>query len=384
MKASKIILSALLAVGVAFGAKAETVEVDTTVTVFNPHWYVLGQVGGQETLGEGSFGKLASFNAQIGVGYNFNPVFGARLVLNSWTSRGTITVDNKKSDWKWKYIAPTVDLTVNLVNLLGGYDPARKVDAGIFAGVGANIAYDNDEANAVNKALKASTYPSLSADVAPNPLENIWDGTKARFVGQFGAYVDYAVSQRVKIGLELQANVLPDGYNSKKAGNADWYFNALVGVKYCFGATTKTANRKVYRQVEYRDRIIEKPVEVIREVVKEVPAPYTNAPALRRDIFFKISKTNIAKSELPKLDEIIAYLNQYPESKVTITGYADKGTGTLKLNMRLAYQRAQVVVEALKAKGIAADRISAASMGEEAFQPYSTPETNRVAICVAE
>ncbi|WP_305297145.1 outer membrane beta-barrel protein, partial [Duncaniella muris] len=230
MKINKLFLTASFALCAAFMANAQEAQEETEY-VFQPHWYVQGQVGMQETLGETSFGKLASFNAQVGVGYRFNPVLGARLIFNGWTSKGSIEVDGKRSDWKWNYVAPTVNATVDLVNLIGGFNPERPVNAGIFAGIGANIAARNGEANDVNNALKASVYKDLDAAARPDVLRNIWTGTKARFVGQFGVYADYNLTSNLKLGLELQANVLPDGYNSKKAGNADWYFNGLVGVK---------------------------------------------------------------------------------------------------------------------------------------------------------
>ena len=97
-------------------------------------------------------------------------------------------------------------------------------------------------------------------------LRNIWTGTKARFVGQFGVYADYNLTSNLKLGLELQANVLPDGYNSKKAGNADWYFNGLVGVKYAFGTTFTKQKRKKCCAATAEPKIIEKIVEVpVRE-----------------------------------------------------------------------------------------------------------------------
>ncbi|MDE6121896.1 MAG: OmpA family protein, partial [Duncaniella dubosii] len=344
-----------------------------------------GQVGMQETLGETSFGKLASFNAQVGVGYRFNPVLGARLIFNGWTSKGSIEVDGKRSDWKWNYVAPTVNATVDLVNLIGGFNPERPVNAGIFAGIGANIAARNGEANDVNNALKASVYKDLDAAARPDVLRNIWTGTKARFVGQFGVYADYNLTSNLKLGLELQANVLPDGYNSKKAGNADWYFNGLVGVKYAFGTTFTKQKRKKCCAATAEPKIIEKIVEVpvekivVKEVVKEVPAPLT------RDVFFKISTIKITKDEMYKVAEVARYMKTNPATKVTVTGYADKGTGSMKLNLRLSAQRAEAVANALiKEYGIASDRITVKSMGEVEDQPYPTPAQNRVAICIVE
>lgn len=372
-----------MALCAAFTANAQEAAEETEY-VFQPHWYIQGQVGMQETLGETSFGKLASFNAQIGAGYQFNPVFGARLIFNSWTSKGSITLDGKRSNWKWNYIAPTANVTMDLVNLIGGFNPERHINAGIFAGIGANIGYNNDQANDVNAALSASTYNSMAANARPDVLRKLWDGTKARFVGQFGVYADYKLTDNLKLGLELQANVLPDGYNSKKAGNADWYFNGLVGVKYAFGTTfTKQKRQKHACCAEPETKIVEKIVEVpvekvvVKEVIKEIPAP------LARDVFFKISTTKVTKDEMYKVAEVARYMKENPDSKVTVTGYADKGTGSMNLNLRLASQRAQAVVNALTEEyGIDSSRIISKSMSASDAEPYSSPALNRVAICI--
>ncbi|MDE6683550.1 MAG: OmpA family protein [Duncaniella sp.] len=190
------------------------------------------------------------------------------------------------------------------------------------------------------------------------------------------------INQNWKLGIELQANVLPDGYNSKKAGNADWYFNGLVGVKYTFGSSFTKSKKAlpVATVTEYVEKVVEVPVEkvVVKEVIKEIPA------ALTRDVFFKISTTKVTKDEMYKVAEVARYLKENPSAKVTVTGYADKGTGSLAINLRLAAQRAQAVVDALTREfGVDASRITSASMGEEENQPYDTPELNRVAICVA-
>lgn len=377
MKLNKLFLTVSLAVSsLCVFAQARGEEV--TEYTFQPHFYVQGQVGVQETLGETSFGKLLSFNAQLAGGYQFSSLFGVRLVFNSWQSRegGQYTMPgltNGDFRWKWNYIAPTVNLTADLTNMIGGYNPLRHWSVGLFAGVGVNIAYKNDQAVAVNNTLK----PFLDGD---NALRLIWDGTKARFVTQFGVNADYKFNDKWALGLELQANVLPDGYNSKKAGNADWYFNGLVGVKYSFGPTYKKTTRVIPQpEPVIVEKIVEKIVEVPVQVPVEVQAP---AP-FQRDVFFTISKSVISKYEMQKVREIADYMKANPNTKVVITGYADKGTGSMALNLRLSAQRAQVVADTLKSKyGIAADRIVVKSMGESEFQPYDEPELCRVAICV--
>jgi len=384
MKLNKIFLTASFALA-GLCASAQTAAEGVTHYNFEPHWYIQGQVGLQETLGEASFGRLASFNAQVAGGYNFTPVFGARLAVNGWTSKGALDVYGQEYNWKWAYVAPTVDLTVDLVNLLGGYNPERCITGGVFAGVGANIAWNNHRAISANQQIQNIAYADLPAGQRPNALRKLWDGTKARFLGQFGVFADVKVSSCVKIGLELQANVLPDGYNSKKAHNADWYFNGLVGVKYTFGkGYTKTVDpviEALNKETNAVEKIVEVPVvqEVVKEVIKEVPAPLT------RNVFFKISKTVITKDQLYNVADIASYLKDNPKATVTVTGYADKGTGSLKLNLRLAKERAEAVRDALVNQfKVDASRITVKSMSEDAEQPFPTPELNRVSICVAE
>jgi len=105
---------------------------------------------------------------------------------------------------------------------------------------------------------------------------------------------------------------------------------------------------------------------------------------IRRDIFFQINKTVIQESEQQKVKDVADYLNQYPNAKVQVTGYADAGTGNDKINDRLAAQRADVVVKALMNQyNISADRISYDSKGSR-VQPFAENDLNRVTICIAE
>lgn len=80
---------------------------------------------------------------------------------------------------------------------------------------------------------------------------------------------------------------------------------------------------------------------------------------------------------------MVDYLEKHSTAKVSVTGYADKGTGNPNINNKLSEKRAGNVAEALKAKGIAADRIKIDFKGDT-VQPYATPEENRVSICIAE
>ena len=374
MKLNKVILSGVVALSC---VSASAQEADKTVNVFTPHWYAQAQIGGQYTLGEIGFGKLLSPNAQVGVGYNFNQVVGARLSLNTWQSKAGQNVAGNVYKWKWNYVAPMVDATFNLTNLFCEYNPDRLVEVGVFGGIGANIAWGNDEAADAQKAILAGPGKNLAEVQAP--LENLWDGTKTRFVARVGANVDFRVSDRVKLGVELSANTLSDKYNSKKAGNPDWYFNALVGVKVALGETHTTKVIPAPKPVEkIIERIIEKPAPA--------PAPKVESQAVeenfRRDIFFPIGNTNIAKSQRTKIAEIVKYMKENPDAKITLTGYADKGTGSVRFNDKIAARRALTVYNTLAAKGVAKSRMIKQSKGCR-VQPFEENDMNRVTICIA-
>ena len=378
-------MSSLLAMGCLTASAQKEAK---TEYVFTPHWYLQAQIGGQYTLGELSFKDLISPNAQLGVGYQFNKVIGARFALNSWQSKAGQTTWNLAPElgnngyaatetkmvnkWKWNYIAPMIDATFNLTNLFCEYNPNRLVTVGVFGGIGANIGFGNDEAN--------------DCAIAEN-LEYLWDGSKIRFAARAGANVDFRLSDKVSLGVELQATTLNDHYNSKRAGNADWYFNALAGVKYNLGKTYTTRKVEPVAPVErVIERIVEKPVPA--PVTEKVEKPCCEKKAepretLRRDIFFTISSNVISSTEAKKVDDIVAYMKKYPEAKVTVTGYADKGTGNNTINDRIAAKRAKIVVDELVRKGISRDRITSDSKGSR-VQPFADNVKNRVSICIAE
>ncbi len=379
----KTILSCLMLVAGLTASAQE--QKGTTEYVFEPHWYVQVQpLGVQYTLGERDFGDLLSYNVQAAIGRQFTKLWGARLAVNAWQSKAGSKYDgtgyawaNKEYGWKWNYIAPTIDGTLNLSNLVAGFNPNRVFNLSVFAGIGLNIGWKNDEAATANAQIKNDL--SLAGI---DPLAYLWDGTKLRLIGQFGLNADFKISDKWSINAEIAANTLNDKYNSKKAGNWDWYFNALAGVKYNFGKTYSTRFIPAPEpEIRYVEKIVEKIVEVPAPAAAETNA--TAAEPLRRDIFFTIGKTIIRKSEQQKINDVVDYMKANPEAKVNVTGYADAGTGNDRINDRLAAGRADVVVKALKKAGIAASRISYDSKGAR-VQPFADNDSNRVSIVIAE
>lgn len=358
-----LLMSALIMSGMTVNAQGNDAKY-----VFNPHAFITLQGGAQYTLGEAKFKDLISPNVQLGIGYQFNSWFGARLAANAWQSKGGYNgymVNNLPGNvtYKYKYVAPGVDFMFNLSNAFFGFNPMRVVNVTAFVGGGANIAFSNDDANALSNQGYLMSY--------------IWSGTKVRPVGRGGVDVDFRISDRFSIGIEGNANILSDHYNSKKAGNADWYFNGLVGFKISLGKTYKKIETPVepVQTAEPAPQMEEKVVEPVKQEVKAVED-------IRRDVFFKINSTKVSDQESVKIEELANYLKGNPNTKLEIKGYADAKTGTDEINNKLAKLRAESVVKILVEKyQISNNRIIYSSEGAK-VQPFSENDKNRVSICV--
>ena len=375
MKPMKLFMaSAMLAMGTAAMAQATYTDKDGNEYQFKKHAFLDLQGGAQYTLGEAKFGDLISPNVQLGLGYQFSPVFGMRLQANGWQSKGGWSGFRANpgetpynATYKFKYMAPGVDFMFNLSNLFCGWNPNRVLNVTAFLGGGANIAWDNDEVNELAAIMKKTSAYNL---------EYLWDGTKVRPYGRAGLELAFKVSKSVSLMLEGNANITSDKYNSKKAGNPDWYFNALAGLRINLG---KSATKK------------EKPVEPepapapVQKVEEPAPAPVVEKKVeeIRRDIFFTINSNKISEKENQKILEVIDFLVKYPEAKVVVTGYADKGTGNDRINDRIAAKRAAAVVWMLEKRyGIPAERIIEESKGSR-VQPFAENDMNRVSIMIA-
>ena len=389
MKTMKTLLAAmLLSFSATAMAQATYEAADGTKYEFQKHAFVNVEAGAQYTLGEAKFKNLLSPNIQLGLGYQFSPVFAARIQANAYQSKGgwngfrtVIGAEPYTNDYKFKYVAPGVDLMFNLSNLLCGWNPNRVFNLTAFVGGGANIGWGNDEANTI-----ANTLKTLDA----YNLDYVWDGTKVRLFGRGGLEAAIKLSEAVALTIEGNANLLSDKYNSKKADRkmkADWYFNGLVGLRINLGRTYN----KVLPPPPAPAPAPEPEPEPQPVVVQTAPVPAPAAAAvvetvepLRRDIFFLINKTNIRPEEAQKVKDIADYMQKYPNAKVVITGYADAGTGNDKINDRLAAGRADSVVKSLvNDYGIAQSRISYDSKGSR-VQPFAENDMNRVTICIAE
>ncbi len=360
------LLSAAIPARVSAQASVEGTAEITEQEVFNPHWFIQPQVGAAYTIGETKFADLISPAAAISAGYRFTPAFGLRVGVSGWQARGSWVAP--RHDYKFNYLQGNVDAMLSFTNLFCGFNPDRVLDFYGFIGAGAALGFHNKEAVALANAGCG--------------FEKLWTGKKLFPAGRAGLGLDINLSRSFALNVEVNANALPDKFNSKKGSKADWQYNALVGVTYSFGGRSK----KVVKAEE--TIIVEEPApapEPAPEPIPEpapAPEPVKAAPApMTQHIFFTLNSSKITRENQIKVDALVEYMKANPETSVTVTGYADKATGTSPYNMKLSMRRAQAVAAALKAAGISESRITVDAKGDTE-QPFAEIVKNRVAIAI--
>ena len=364
MKIRNLLVAILAMSGTIVFAQEQRQIKEEGKTVFKPHWFIQAQVGAAHTVGEAKFTDLMSPAAAINIGYKFAPAFGARIGGSGWQAKGGWVTPEQT--YQYKYLQGNLDIMADLSTLFCGFNPKRVFNGYLFGGVGLNRGFDNDEANA----LDTRTYE----------LEYLWQEGKFLVAGRFGLGCDLRLNDRLAINIEANANALSDKFNSKKAGNSDWQFNALVGLNIKFGKGY-TETKPVYYEPEPVVAEQPKPAPVV-----EQPQPkkeVVTVQPMKQDIFFVLNSARIQDDQKSKIDELAEYLQKNPSAKVQVTGYADVNTGNSRINKTLSEKRAVNVADALKTKGISTDRIIVDFKGDT-VQPYKTPKENRVSICIAE
>lgn len=396
MKKAFLILSAVLVL--ASTAKAQ----DT----FYPGWQYSVKAGATYSAGESSFKDMLSYpTVALDAGYQFSPVFTLRGELSGFQSKGAIIPQEVKL-YKFNYGQLNLDAVFDIANMFK-YKQTRIINPYIFAGVGGNVRFNNQEAVAIGKDFYDAEY--------------LWENPVLSFTGRAGAGIDFRLSDAVKFFVEIADNIYSDRFNSKKNLHTwkifgkeskldfDYNINAFAGLKFTFGqakaiaaanaaaaaaaakaeADRLAAERAAAERAAAERAAAEKAraeaeaarIAAERAAAEKAAAERAAARRIEEHVLFIIGRTNIRPSETPKIDAVIDILKTYPEAVVTVTGYADKDTGTAKINQRLSQQRAENVAKAIENAGISADRISVNYVGDTQ-KVSEVPAENRVAVLV--
>jgi peptidoglycan-associated lipoprotein len=97
------------------------------------------------------------------------------------------------------------------------------------------------------------------------------------------------------------------------------------------------------------------------------PEPRVKSPEFDENvktIYFDFDKSNVRADQTANLEGNANYLKEKADLKICIEGHCDE-RGTNEYNFALGERRAKSVLEFLISRGVAADRLSIVSKGEE-------------------
>lgn len=361
MNSKKILAATCLAAVTAFTANAQENGRDYEPY---PYTFVSVQGGGQITFTNNSFDKLLTPIGAVSVGHFFTPAVGARLNVQGWQNKAGYKVSGTDKTFDFNYFTTDLDLMFNLSNI---FCPGKThaFNAILVGGVGLAYAWDNDD-----QATLLSQY-GLTEPLA-------WDDDRLVHNFRIGMQFEVNVAKHLGINLEVAANHLNDRFNSKTNGNPDWQLTGMVGLTYKFGfKKRKQAPTPPPPVREEPAPVVEEPVVEKKEEPVVAPKKKESTPV---EIFFNINSTEVTGAEAAKVATLADWLKQHPDAKCTLTGYADAGTGTAKINRELSEKRVAAVKDLLTSKyGIDGGRISTDYKGDT-VQPYANNDKNRVVV----
>ena len=352
-------------------AKSYRVETNT----FGANWFISGGVGAQMYFGDNDskagFGDRISPALDIAVGKWFTPGIGLRIAYNGLQAKGATpnandvyvkggTFSNGYYKQKWNVANFHGDVLFNLSNMFCGYNEERVYS--FIPYVGAGLVHSWTKPTADNLGINAGLInrfrlsPALDLNVELRGLlmKDAFGGKSKEAMGGVTVGVTYKFKKRgwdavptVPMVPESQLNDLRDRVNSLKGEN-------------------ESLKRDL---VEARNK---KPEVIVKKEAGFVP---------RLVVVFNIGKSNISKREYMNIEAMAKGIKENPNKVFTVTGYADKGTGSAEYNMKLSKKRAESVRDLMVNEfGVPASQLKVDYKGGVSNMFYDDAKLSRVAI----
>ncbi|WP_294471692.1 OmpA family protein [uncultured Bacteroides sp.] len=352
-------------------AKSYTVETNR----FGSNWFISGGVGAQMYFGDNDskadFGKRIAPALDIAVGKWFTPGIGLRVAYNGLQAKGaapsanTLYAENEKFSngyykQKWNMANFHGDVLFNLSNMFCGYNEERIYSFIPYVGAGVALSW---------------TKPRT---------ENL--GLNAGLINRF------RLSSALDLNVELRTLLMKDAFGGKsKEGMA----GVTVGVTYKFKKRGWNAvptvpmvpesqlddMRNRMNSLKGENESLKRDLVEARNKKPEVIVKKEGGFVPRLVVVFNIGKSNITKREYMNIEAMAKGIKANPNKTFTVTGYADKGTGSAEYNLKLSKKRAEAVRDLMVNEfGVPASQLKVEYKGGVGNMFYDDAKLSRVAI----
>lgn len=314
---------------------------------FWDNWFVSAGFGGQIIFGNHDkqvkfFDRIAPA-LDIAVGKWFTPGIGVRLMYSGLSVKGAtqkeghgefpthstgVDVPGKGGDGYWlmkqkfNFYNLHLDALFNMSNILCGYNEKRVYNCTPYIGLG---------------------------------WARVWESPQSMEVSaNVGILNSFRLNDALNLNLDIRGAYVSDRFDGELGGRwGEGIWSATVGLTYRFKqrgwGRSKTIVRTHDRQRELKamqDKLNDMQAQLAQRKRDSITVVRTLAAA--NFVIFKIDTwdlTNESRVQLGLFAETIKKAD--PNAVYIITGYADKGTGSVERNVILSKNRARVVYECL-------------------------------------
>lgn len=397
IKKTMLAALAMAASGTAMAQEAQTVQNgDFTETVeystdkfkvetnrFWSNWFISAGGGVNLYFGDHDkqvkFGKRLAPAVDVAIGKWFTPGIGVRFAYSGLSVKGATQTGIHSTGeevpgkggygyWltkqKFNFFNFHLDAMFNVSNLLFGYNPNRVYSLSPYVGLGV---------------MKTNDTPKAT-----------------EIAGHFGLLNSFRLCDALDLNLDIRGTLVSDAFDGEAYGRGgEGMLSATVGLTYKFKKRgwdkAKTVVRIDNRAINAlrqqlsdaeaeNERLKRALAEGNREKAKEI---VTKASA--NLVTFQIGKATLSNEARANLGMMAEAIKSGDKSVVyTITGYADAGTGSKRLNERLSKKRAEAVFNCLvKEFGVSESQLRVDHKGGVDNMFYDDPRLSRAVITKA-
>lgn len=370
------------------GDFTETVEYSTDkfkveTNRFWSNWFISAGGGVNLYFGDHDkqvkFGKRLAPAVDVAIGKWFTPGIGVRFAYSGLSVKGATQTGIHSTGeevpgkggygyWltkqKFNFFNFHLDAMFNMSNLLFGYNPNRVYSLSPYVGLGV---------------MKTNDTPKAT-----------------EIAGHFGLLNSFRLCDALDLNLDIRGTLVSDAFDGEAYGRGgEGMLSATVGLTYKFKKRgwdkAKTVVRIDNRAINAlrqqladaeaeNDRLKRALAEGNRQKAKEI---VTKASA--NLVTFPIGKATLSNEARANLSLLAEAIKSGDKSVVyTITGYADAGTGSKRINERLSKRRAEAVFNCLvKEFGVSESQLRVDHKGGVDNMFYDDPRLSRAVITKA-
>ena len=391
MKKLLTLLAFALMAGVAF---AQTADVEEEViyeknkqkvitNTFWDNWFV--QLGGGAQIYFGDHNKQLDLVDRLALGLDagfgkwFSPQIGVRAMISGLTIKGGTHADIHRVSadeyivgaphylWEQKFNFYNIhaDVLFNMSNILCGYKEKRVWNCSPYLGLG---------------------------------WMATWESPRTREVSfNFGIFNAIRLSEKFDFNIDIRSTMVKDAFDGETDGRKEeGLLTATLGFSYKFKKRGWDRSKTIIRNNLAEANALKKQRDALRDENAKLQSDLKNAEAQIKEVkvvekeqtiapvyvVFEIGKADLSKEARVTLGLLAKAIKEAPEGTTyTISGYADEGTGSKRINEKLSADRAQAVYNCLVEEyGVEESQLKMAPKGGVENMFYDDPKLSRAVI----